>query len=512
VTAGINFTTGLATWTFTSIDPHTLDLPADPLVGFLPPDEIAPQGVGFVAYTVGTKSQLQTGATINAMATVVFNTNAPLDTNSIFNTIDSAAPTSSVDPLPALTLSESLSISWAGIDDAGGATGSGVGAFDVFVAIDGGEFALWQANTNEHSAIYDGEFGHQYEFYSVATDHVGHRQSVPAAAQAMAYVTHQPAFSSTALTAAMQGVPYQYQITTADADGGESRAITATQLPTWLTLVDHGDGTATLSGTPGNAQVGQHAVSLRVTDSVGAAQIQAFDIQVANTNDAPTSIHLSRASVFDDLPGAWIAQVTVTDPDANDSHILTVDDPRFTINAGHLYLQAGHLLDRASEPAVTLRITATDTGAPPRSFAAAFVLIVAARPVSWDHAYNWKLSPFDVNADGQVTPLDAVLIINELNATGPRSLPKLTPGTLHPLFLDVSADDALGPLDALLIINELNAGGGSEGESPESGAVDEALSESSWQLDGLSWGSLLSLGEAELGILWDTLERRSAKR
>jgi GPH family glycoside/pentoside/hexuronide:cation symporter len=48
--------------------------------------------------------------------------------------------------------------------------------------------------------------------------------------------------------------------------------------PAWLTLTDHGDGTATLSGTPSNADVGAHPVVLRVTD---AFTEQIFTITVA---------------------------------------------------------------------------------------------------------------------------------------------------------------------------------------------------------------------------------------
>jgi uncharacterized repeat protein (TIGR01451 family) len=48
VSAGINLTTGLVTWTFSSVDPNTGDLPADIFTGFLPPDKTAPRGEAFV--------------------------------------------------------------------------------------------------------------------------------------------------------------------------------------------------------------------------------------------------------------------------------------------------------------------------------------------------------------------------------------------------------------------------------------------------------------------------------
>jgi hypothetical protein len=65
----------------------------------------------------------------------------------------------------------------------------------------------------------------------------------------------------------------------------------------------------------------------------------------------------------------------------------------------------------------------------------------------------------DVNNDGAVVPLDALLVINEINANGSRPLeppPSPTGPTQPPPYLDVNGDAFLSPLDALLIINHLN--------------------------------------------------------
>jgi hypothetical protein len=71
----------------------------------------------------------------------------------------------------------------------------------------------------------------------------------------------------------------------------------------------------------------------------------------------------------------------------------------------------------------------------------------------------------DIDFDGQVTPVDALIIINELNATGPRSLNNFHPGQNPVPFIDPSGDNSLSPLDAVNIINFLNAGGDGE-EAP----------------------------------------------
>jgi len=88
-----------------------------------------------------------------------------------------------------------------------------------------------------------------------------------------------PSFTSTPLTQVNIGQLYTYPIAAQDDDGGPL-AITTTSLPAWLTLVDHGDGTATLSGTPTVAHLGDNAVTLRVTDDTNLYAIQSFVIQV----------------------------------------------------------------------------------------------------------------------------------------------------------------------------------------------------------------------------------------
>ncbi len=54
--------------------------------------------------------------------------------------------------------------------------GSGVKHVTVYVAKDGGNFEIWQRQTTETSAIYQGETGHEYEFIALATDNAGNRE------------------------------------------------------------------------------------------------------------------------------------------------------------------------------------------------------------------------------------------------------------------------------------------------------------------------------------------------
>jgi hypothetical protein len=88
--------------------------------------------------------------------------------------------------------------------------------------------------------------------------------------------------------------------------------------------------------------------------------------------------------------------------------------------------------------------------------------------------YQNPAGAFYVNtSDRVVTPLDVAIIIVELNATGSRLLTPPAPGQVIANFIDVNGDNILSSLDALLVINHLNAFGAGQPEpSPADGSLD----------------------------------------
>lgn len=72
-------------------------------------------------------------------------------------------------------------------------------------------------------------------------------------------------------------------------------------------------------------------------------------------------------------------------------------------------------------------------------------------PLQWHN----PSSQFDVNADGRTTPIDALLIIGELNTNGGGYL-CTKKQTRQDFFIDVNNDCFLTPIDALQVIGELN--------------------------------------------------------
>ena len=181
MTATIDESTGIATWTFTTVDPATGQIPLDPTIGFLPPDDNG-TGEGFVSYTIMANPSDPTGTVINAQATVVFYTQPPINTPQIFNTLDSGSGlASTVAALPPQETSPEFNVFWSGTD---AASSSAISSYTIYVSADGGPYIAWLTNTTLTSAPYQGQFGQTYSFYSVATDNVGNVEPIPAAAEA----------------------------------------------------------------------------------------------------------------------------------------------------------------------------------------------------------------------------------------------------------------------------------------------------------------------------------------
>jgi len=89
-------------------------------------------------------------------------------------------PTSTVNPLPAVTYSLDFTVTWEGEDNQ-----SGIWLYDVQVR-DGedADWVYWQHSAASTSGQFTGEDGHTYYFRSRATDRVGNREDWPQEPQA----------------------------------------------------------------------------------------------------------------------------------------------------------------------------------------------------------------------------------------------------------------------------------------------------------------------------------------
>lgn len=89
---------------------------------------------------------------------------------------------------------------------------------------------------------------------------------------------------------------------------------------------------------------------------------------------------------------------------------------------------------------------------------------------------DWRnpVDSIDVNSDGNVSPIDALLVINYLNSGDSRSLPPEHDPSKS--YVDVSGDQTASPLDALLVINQLNAKRGTRSLSEIAGQFSQESS------------------------------------
>jgi len=189
VALDFNVQTGLLTVTFTSLDPSTGEAPTGVFDGFLYPESESPvDSDGYVQYTVQPKSSLTTGATINQQASVVFDINPAIKTNTAVNTIDASPPSSTVAALPATTTKTSFTVSWSGSD----ANGPGIASYNVYVSDNGGAYTPFVTDRTKTSAVFTGHVGHTYAFYSVAVDPLGLTQPTPTIVQAKTKVVAPP--------------------------------------------------------------------------------------------------------------------------------------------------------------------------------------------------------------------------------------------------------------------------------------------------------------------------------
>jgi PKD repeat protein len=91
ISARFNIQIGRAEWYLKVIDTATGDLPADPLAGFLPPEDGTGRGQGYVTFSVKPKADTPIGMVITNTATIIFDYNEPIATNMVSNIVGEAS-------------------------------------------------------------------------------------------------------------------------------------------------------------------------------------------------------------------------------------------------------------------------------------------------------------------------------------------------------------------------------------------------------------------------------------
>lgn len=169
---------GIATWEFITLDPNTNNLPV--LDGFLPPNVSSPEGEGSVSYNVRPLSGLPSNSTLASRATIFFDLNEPIVTNTWVNTTDDVPPTSFVS---ASVQVETITLTFNGTDDA-----SGIELYTVYASRNGAPYRPLAASAGNVVQV-TGTIGDTWAFYCEAMDRVGNREVKASIAEATVTIT-----------------------------------------------------------------------------------------------------------------------------------------------------------------------------------------------------------------------------------------------------------------------------------------------------------------------------------
>jgi hypothetical protein len=183
ITAQFDTLTGIVNWSFLGLDPTTFDYPESLTLGILPPNVNQPEGEGFVSFSIQRLETLSDGEDITNKASIIFDTNAPIITNTWLNTLDLVSPESQFITQTGTIGDTTFVLHWQGSDNL-----SGVHSYDIYYSINGDEFMLLASNYAADSAEMTGQFGDLYAFYIVANDNVGNVEVKEAIAELEIYL------------------------------------------------------------------------------------------------------------------------------------------------------------------------------------------------------------------------------------------------------------------------------------------------------------------------------------
>lgn len=159
---------GIATWTFTSLDPMTMEPTDDVMQGFLPVNFDGTSGTGEVSFDIDLKKRFEDGTAIANRASIVFDTNDAIMTPTWTNIVDAVAPTSEITSIDVEN-DTIMTLHLVGEDNR-----SGIWRYNVYVQA-GDEAPWWLAGENitDNTFTYKGFKGINYGFCVVATDSAG---------------------------------------------------------------------------------------------------------------------------------------------------------------------------------------------------------------------------------------------------------------------------------------------------------------------------------------------------
>ncbi len=244
-------------------------------------------------------------------------------------------------------------------------------------------------------------------------------------------------------------------------------------------------GTATITFRAWDQSVGGDGTQVDTTQNGGTTPFSiatdTAEITVADTDDPPTLDPVSSPLIRSSTEPFNLGLTNITDGGAG-TETLTISatssnhdvlpDPQVIYTAPDTtgQLRLSPVAEMGGWSVVTVTVTEDDGDAIARVFAVS----VGDNLQRWQNPFEAK----DVNADGAISPIDVLQIVNELNrpnhADQTGRLPNPTSPNAPPPYYDVTGDGFVTSRDALLIINCLNSAASGQGEAEG-------------PYDGLSW-------------------------
>ena len=257
---------------------------------------------------------------------------------------------------------------------------------------------------------------------------------------------------------------------------GDSLTITASSSNPSLVTSSVVGNTLTLTLVPN--QSGQATITVRGVDGSGQQISDTFDIVVAAVNDAPVTASRSYS-----VP----ANGTLQANDFTGSSTVTLNDNGVLVGVTDVELDAFNavVVQPPTRGTLVLKQDGTFTYTPATgstpgqsdTFTYRAIDVRGAQGLETTVTLNFvALNPsphqnqsnhFDVDADGFVSPIDALIVINYLSRNG-SNIPIGSLTYVPAPYRDVNGDFFLAPIDVLQVINELNRrsrAAGGEGES-----------------------------------------------
>lgn len=153
----------------------------------------------------------------------------------------------------------------------------------------------------------------------------------------------------------------------------------------------------------------------------------------------------SEYSVPEHVPGVSLGYVYVSGELSADQYSIAVSDDRFEVVDGLFKLKDGISLAWKTSDALPVTLVA---------YAPSGEQLTKGTLIRVIPDRTSPSSPYDVDGDGFITPIDVLILINHINTHGTGAIPEEGEGTRR---IDVDGDGLISPIDVLILINIINS-------------------------------------------------------